>query len=191
MALRSVFIAESVAPEDYYLRRVDGHAANEILKIRDLRTEYRIVMTQTLLKRAVKEAVDGQYEVFHFSSHGDDDGVGLSDGTSIDWMSFAEILKPFAGTTKVLVMSSCQGGAAALTKALVKKGARFGWVFGSTANIVYFAESCLAWSILYNRLADDGFSRSALKKTLKVINTALDGDFVYRRWDGTQYLRYP
>ncbi len=186
-----VFIAESIGPEDFYERRADGFAANEILKLRGQRTEYRVVMTLPLLKRAVDEAITGGFNIFHFSSHGNDDGISLTDNTWLTWPEFAEIVEPFANQDRHLVVSSCQGGHAGLTKALEKAGATFSTVFGSTAKKVYFTESCLAWSILYNRFNDHGFSRSALKETLDVINKAVEGDFVYRRWSGKSYLRYP
>lgn len=191
MGLRSVFIAESLAPEDFYERRTDGFAANEVLRLLGLRTEYRVTLNRELLERAVDEAGKGNFEVFHFSSHGSGRGVKLADGSRIRWNEFARLLKPFSGPGKALVMSTCQGGDAAFTKALVDEEIAFGWVFGSTADVVYFPESCLAWSILYNRLADNGFGRPALKKTLKAINAAIDGDFVYRRLDGKRYLRFP
>lgn len=191
MTLRSVFIAESLAPEDFYERRADGFAANEVLRLRGIRSEYRIALTRDLLERAVSECRRRNYEVFHFSSHGSAKRVTLADGTKLKWSEFARLLKPCSGIGKALVMSTCQGGVAALTDALVEENVVFGWVFGSTAEIVYFPESCLAWSILYNKLADDGFSREALRKTLTAINAAIEGDFVYRRWNGTRYLRFP
>lgn len=187
----SVFIAESVSDEDFYERRADGHAANEVLKLRGQRTEYRVVITEELLKRAIEEAVEGGFDVFHFSSHGNDEGVSLTDRTWLSWLRFARLIKPFADPDRHLVVSSCQGGHAGLTKALEKTGAVFATVFGSTAPAVHFTESCLAWSILYNRLADHGYERAQLKKTLDVVNSAVEGDFVYRRWTGTAYRRYP
>ena len=37
--LDSVYILETLDPEDFFERRLDGHAANEILKILDVATE--------------------------------------------------------------------------------------------------------------------------------------------------------
>ncbi len=192
--LKSVFIAESVSTEDFYERRVDGHAANEILKIRGLSTKYRVALTKPLLKRAVKEAADGKFQIFHLSAHGNDDGICLSDDTELSWVELAMLLKRVAGPDRGLVMATCGGGDRELTEALRQAGAIFGWVFGSTAEKVSFSDSCLAWSILYNRLAGkNGFGRPALKATLAAINAAIKGDFVYRRWDDEKgrYLRYP
>ncbi|MDF0544868.1 hypothetical protein PX699_21190 [Sphingobium sp. H39-3-25] len=192
--LKSVFIAESVDPEDFYERRVDGHAANEILKIRGLSTDYRIVLTKPLLKRAIKEAADGGFQIFHLSAHGNDEGICLADETKLSWAELAKLLKRVSGPESALVMATCRGGDRNLTEALRETGATFGWVFGSTAEKVSFSDSCLAWSILYNRLArKNGFGRPALKATLTAVNAAITGDFVYRRWDDEKgrYLRFP
>lgn len=189
--LGRVHIVEALDPDDFYNRRLDGHAASEILKILDVVTEYRIAFTKTLVAQAITEAANSESQVLHFSSHGNNTGVFLTDGKKLSWNAFVELIEPVAGPEKALVMATCGGGDNELTKALAAAGVVFGWVFGSTANTVTFSDSCLAWSILYNRLFDHGFERSALMTTLKAINAAIDGDFVYRRWDGKKYLRYP
>ena len=189
--LGSVYIVETLDPDDFYERRLDGHAANEILKILDVATEYRIAFTKTLVTRAIAEAANSKSQVLHFSSHGNNTGVFLTNGKKLSWKAFVELIKPVAGPGRALVMATCGGGDNKLTKALTADGVIFGWVFGSTAETVAFSDTCLAWSILYNRLFDHGFKKSALMTTLEVINAAIEGDFVYRRWDGKKYLRYP
>lgn len=154
-------------------------------------TEYRIAYTRPLLERAIGEASDGDYQVLHFSAHGDDDGPRLTDGSDLSWREFAQVVAPAAGRDKALVMATCQGGHRRLTRALAKEGVVFGWVFGSLAETVTFSDSCLAWSILYNRLVDHGFHTTGLKTSLDAINAAIEGDFVYRRWDGGRYRRFP
>ena len=188
----SVFIAESLNSEDFYVGRLDGFAANEVLKIQQVRSQYRIVLTLKLLKMAIRDASDQRFRIFHLSCHGDDDGIQLADGTNIDWLSFAELVRPFANTDRMLVMSCCSGGYVGLTKSLQKKNAIFGYVLGSTLRDgVGFTDSCLAWSILYNRLSESGFGRAELRGTLDKINAVIPGNFVYRRWDGAVYRHYP
>lgn len=189
--LGGVFLIESLDSADFYERRLDGHAANEILKILDVRTEYRIAFTRSLVERAIAEAASGDFDVLHFSSHGNGEGVCLTNEIRLSWTEFVEVIKPASGPTKALVMATCRGGDTELTKALTSAGVVFGWVFGSTAERVTFSDSCLAWSILYNRLVDHGFKRKALQTTLTAINAAIAGDFVYRRWNGKKYLYYP
>jgi hypothetical protein len=195
----SVFIAESVQADDFYEGRTDGFAANEVLKIQQVRTSYEIVFDIDHLVRAVNDAVAGDYEVLHLSAHGNDSGITLTDRGIVTWLDLAEIVKSFGGSRrgpdKVLVVSSCMGGYVGLSKALQKVGVAFRFIFGSTANTgVGFTHSCLACSILYNRFVELGSSRFVLRElrmTLDKINQVVPGDFVYRRWNGTVYLRYP
>ena len=189
--LDSVFIVEALRPKDFYEGCLDGRAAGEILRILGTRTEYRIAFTRPLLERAIGEAKAGNFEILHFSSHGDSTGIEITNGKELNWSEFVDLVKPASGPNKALVMATCGGGDEELTKALIASGVIFGWVFGSTAASVHFSDSCIAWSILYNRLFDHGFKRKDLMVTLKAINAAIVGDFVYRRWDGKKYRRYP
>ena len=195
----SVFVAESVQPVDFYEGRTDGFAANEVLKIQQVRTSYKIVFDKDHLARAVRDARTGDFQVLHISAHGDDRGTSLTDGNSVTWLDLAELLRTFGGApnkaTRILVVSSCMGGYVGLSKALQRHNVAFRFIFGSTARAgVGFTHSCLAWSILYNRLVELGSSRFDLAKlriTLDKINQVVPGDFVYRRWNGKVYLRYP
>jgi hypothetical protein len=189
--LGSVYIVESLRSNDFYERRLDGHAANEVLRILGAKTEYRVAFTKRLVQRAIAEAAEDDFDIFHFSSHGNSKGIELTDRSDLNWADFVELVRPASGPKKALVMATCGGGDKELTKALVAAGVVFGWVFGSTADTVAFSDSCLAWSILYNRLFDHGFEKKHLQITLAAINAAIVGDFVYRRWDGQRYLHYP
>ena len=142
--LENVFIVESLNPKDFYERRLDGHAANEILKILDVTTEYRIAFTEKLVKRAIAAAAENECQVLHFSSHGDTSGIRLTNRTDISWAEFVDLIRPVAGKKKALVMATCGGGDKELTKALTAAVVVFGWVFGSTADTVTFSDSCLA-----------------------------------------------
>ena len=187
-----IFIAESVSAKDFYDGRVDGFAANEVLKIQAIATTYRVVLTKRLLAAAVKEAESWNSSLFHLSCHGDDNGIVLSAGTSVGWLEFAAMIRPIAVPGRSLVMSCCSGGYVGLSKALQKAGGAFDYVFGSTAvEGVGFTECCLAWSILHSRLVTYGFKPTDLRGTINVINSAVPGDFVYRKWNGSVYRPYP
>jgi len=192
MAAISVFIAESVSSADFYDGRTDGRAAQEVVRLHQVRSDYRLVLDRKHLKKAVREAADGDFGVFHLSCHGDKDGVRLTDGEDLDWAELAGILKPVAGEGRLLVMASCSGGYAGLGAALAEAGAVFGYVFGSTDKTgVRFTHSALAWSVLYNRLIEGAFTKKGVQATIDRINGIVAGDFVYRRWNGKRYLHYP
>ncbi len=180
-----VFVAESVKAEDFYEGRTDGFAANEILKIQQVRTSYKIVFDRNHLVRAIGDALAGDFQALHLSAHGDERGISLTDSDFVTWLEPAELLRRLGGNpNKARPIGSWLFQVA---------WARF--IFGSTAiGGVGFTHSCLAWSILYNRFVELGssrFDRAELRTTLDKINQVVPGDVVYRRWNGTVYLRYP
>ncbi|HYD64598.1 hypothetical protein [Azospirillum sp.] len=178
----SVFIAESNAPGDFYEGRLDGFAANEVLKVRRLRTAYRAVLDIEHLERAIEDAADFGADILHLSCHGDHEGIQLSDTTCVDWPELAALLRPFASADRMIVLSACKGGHVDFTKALLKSGSNVRAVFGALGD-PSFSASCIAWSILYNELADEGLEPAAFQSAVDKINHVVRGGFVYRTYD--------
>jgi len=195
MADFKVFIAESNGAEDLYCGRMDGFAAGEVLKVQQIETRYRAVMNRDFLVRAVKEAHHFGADIFHLSCHGDSTGPRLHDGTDLSWDELADIFQPFANRDRVLVNSICEGGHDGIAKAFKEKSNKFGFICGSISkNGIYFDDACLAWSVLYNVLGSaKSANKSAFQSAINKMNSVVDGDFVYRRWDEPTklYKYYP
>ena len=189
-----VLILESPNAEDFYIDRLDGRAARDVLKLENTQVQYRVALDRQQLIRGVKEATDLQFDVLHLSCHGNDVGIQLSDMSDIDWLGLAALLDVFATPQRILVMSSCAGGSVDLTKALVKQNTIFGWVFGAAGDIG-FTDSCLAWSILYRLIEtlDGPCDATTAQRAVSAINALVEGNFLYRRWDTSlsRYLVYP
>lgn len=189
-----VFIAESNNPDDFYHGRLDGFAANEVLKVREISSVYKLVFNIEMLKKSIEEARVLNVDIFHLSCHGDKDGIQLCDGKEISWKELVQLFSDFANSKKVLVISSCMGGHQGLAEAFMKETDKFGYICGSTAEYVTFHSSCLAWSILYNVLANnDSSEKESFQDAINKINSVLDGKFVYRRWaeKSKKYLFFP
>ena len=194
MASFKVFIAELNNPEDFYLGKLDGYTANEVLKVRRITSRYRIVLNREMLRRAIDHAAKLEADIFHLSCHGDADGVQLTDGECLSWKGLAEEFAPLASAERILVNSSCEGAHRGVSKAFREAAARFGYLCGSSAKTVGYADSCLAWSILYNVLAsEESISRDAFQGAIDKVNAAVAGEFVYRRWVAREgrYRIYP
>lgn len=66
------FVAESVFPEDFYKRQWEGDVVEEIVRLVDGKTSYRIVINASLLRRAIKNASENAYDIFHLSADSPD-----------------------------------------------------------------------------------------------------------------------
>ena len=190
-----VFIAESVTHEDFYDRDWEGHAAEEIVRLLDGRTRYRIVLNKTLLRRAIKEAANNDYSIFHLSCHGDESGVQLSGNRDVSWQELAEYFQKAKSAPEALVLSSCVGGDAGIARAFGKLDQRPTVIFGAEAtkkdDLITLPSACISWSILYSVLATEGMTPDAFKEAVTKMNKVTPHQFVYRRWDDKGYRRYP
>jgi hypothetical protein len=192
-----VFIAESVSHEDFYDRDWEGHAAEEIVRLLNGSTRYRIVLDKTLLRRAIKEAAESGYGIFHLSCHGDENGVQLSGNRDVSWRELAEYFQEAKSAPAVLVLSSCVGGDGGIARAFEKLHLRPAVIFGAEAkkkkDLITLPSACISWSILYSVLAAEGMTPEVFKEAVTKMNKVTPHQFVYRRWDDKHesYRRFP
>ena len=193
MAWPRVFIAESMSSKDFYVGALDGRAAQHVLEIEHKEVQYRAVLDRLHLKKAIREATDGHFDIFQLSCHGNATGIILTDGEELTWEQLAKDLKSLASLTRGLVMASCNSGHRSLADALEKQNAKFGWIFGAKEKPGY-TDSCLAWSVLFRdlRATKEVPKKERVQRAIDSINAIIPGEFVYRRWDSKQkrYLHY-
>lgn len=188
------FVAESVSPEDFYSRRWEGHIVEEIVRLLGGRTFYRIVMTRTLLGKAIRHATKYECDVFHLSCHGDESGICVADGTDMSWNDLADAFQRPNQSLSALILSSCLGGDAGVARAFRERPWRPQVIFGTEAkgeNKLTFPGACISWPILYTELINRGITRGVFQEAVKKMNALTPHGFVYWRWDGKKYLRYP
>jgi hypothetical protein len=190
-----VFIAESVTHEDFYNRDWEGHAAEEIIRLLDGRTRYRMILNKTLLRRAIKEAatVITVFSIFHVMVM--KTGVQLSGNRDVSWQELAEYFQKAKSAPEALVLSSCAGGDAGIARAFEQLDRRPTVIFGAEAtkedDLITLPSACISWSILYSVLATEGMTPDAFKEAVTKMNKVTPHQFVYRRWDDKGYRRYP
>jgi len=189
------FVAESVSPRDFYHRQWEGHVVEEIVRLLDGKTSYRIVMNESLLRRAIKSASENAYDIFHLSCHGSDKGIRLSDKTRISWEDLADCFQQVSHMPTALVLSSCVGGDSGIAHAFKERQRRPHVIFGAEAteekHLLTFPGACISWPILYTALAMGGMTPEAFKDAVNKMNQITSHRFVYRRWNGEKYRRYP
>jgi len=186
-----VYIVEASYPKDFFRQNLDGLATHNLLLLIGIKSQLRMVLNRTYLKKAIREALRDGYDVLHLSCHGDDDGIALPDDDELSWEDFSELF-PESEQTPVLIMSSCKGAATGIAAAFSKHRHPPPFIFGSEEALDYDFYAA-AWSLLYRRLWRDGVNRDAGQHAIEQITAVLHHSFIYRRWDkgSRSYLRYP
>jgi hypothetical protein len=188
------YVAESATAVDFFERRWEGHVVEEIVRLLGGRVFYRIVMTSSLLDRALNNALNRTCDVFHLSCHGDELGIQLTDGTDLSWDELALKFERATYAPKALVLSSCIGGDRGAARAFQGNTFRPDVIFGSEADEpleITFPGACVAWPILYTELSTLGMARSVFREAVDKMNRVTIHRFVYWRLDDDRYLRYP
>lgn len=187
-----VYIAESVAADDFFYRRWEGHVVEEIARLLGGRPYYRIVITRDLLAEAIRRAKRSECEVFHLSCHGNSSGLALTSGEELSWDDLGAVFEAADYAPGALVLSSCLGGDRGAARAFRERTPRPTVIFGSESKLT-FAGACIAWPILYTELETRGMAREVFRDAIDKMNTVAGHEFVYWRWDDDRdgYRRYP
>jgi hypothetical protein len=189
-----ILIAESVFAKDFYDNNREGQVVESIARVLNWESEYKIALDGKNLRRAIKTACTDDYDVLHLSCHGDEEGIQLTDETLLSWNELADCFQERERMPCALVISSCVGGDHGIARAFGQRKRRPDVIFGSEAtkpNEITFPGACIAWPILYTSLATRGMTRHAFQDAVGKMNLITKHKFVYRRWDGDYYRRYP
>jgi hypothetical protein len=186
-----VFIAEANNPEDFYHEHLDGKTVQTLLNTIHVKNEFHMVLSPQYLETAIREAVEGGFDIFHLSCHGDDDGIAVVDN-SLNWDTFAGYFQGIDDALPALVMSSCCGAARGIIDAFEGCSARPPFIYGSTEPLGY-SQYCAAWAVLYHRLLTDGILKDAAQEAMEQVNAVVHDSFRYWRWDDKKnmYRRWP
>jgi hypothetical protein len=191
-----VLVVETKHPDDFYNEQLDGVSTHQLLKVFGIRSELRIALTQKQFVKALNRASRKKFDVLHFSSHGNEDGIGFAadkdDEPVLKWRAFARLFEESGFGPKALVMSSCCGATSGIEDAFEKIKSRPNIIFGSTSSR-YYHDYVVAWAILYRRFKRKGVTRVVAQEALKDICAVVHPTFIYRRWDDDEdcYRHYP
>lgn len=121
-----IYIVESPSDEDLYSQRTEGKLLLEGLRLAQVSNapntfvEYRLVISEETFDKAMLEdlpltlgGLKGIIPILHFSMHGDEGGLELTDGTEIHWDELAKLLseinRNLARNKLIVCVSACRG----------------------------------------------------------------------------------
>lgn len=152
-----VYIVESPSSNDFLNNKYEGKILSGILDLALIKTKYLLVTNKSSFKKALREKlIDAMEEtemfpLLHLSCHGDENGIGLTDGTTINWDELAELLTPVNEMLQdmlCITISSCFGGLAAQMAITLKEKLPFFGLVGIVEEITWI-ESAIAFATFY------------------------------------------
>ncbi len=181
----AVHIFESSREDDKIRERCEGCALSEIFNLMEINAKfYDILDVDSLIaswKNMLKDMPNHEYNVIHWSSHGNMGEVVLTDGTPIDWDEWRGLLTtiPCGQREKLLIsFSSCSGlGAGCIGEC--ENTPLYGHIIGPNRSVTW-GESVVAYAALYYNLMEGKLSVSdAVKKMNIAIGSTFDNPFHY------------
>jgi len=130
--MEPIYIIESPAPEDLFDGRNEGEALYKALKLAECKTNYWLATDYEMLRKALELIASGfgtdhspgemKSLYLHISAHGNEKGLGFTNGSFISWKELSSLLKSLSEnigfeladvnlpiSRVVLCLSSCFG----------------------------------------------------------------------------------
>lgn len=188
-----VHIIESPAAVDLLEGRTEGRLLSEALQLCGIPFLYNLAVNMAAFEESFRErVVDGLKKhhcqpIFHLSSHGDANGIGLTDGTDLTWADLRDLIAPVSNAAAqgmLLCMSTCYGAHARRLVDTLDQVRLFG-VVGSRSKATW-PEAAIAYAAFYHRF----FSGAAIDTAVEAMKMAsghddfevMDGKQLHRAW---------
>ncbi|MFA6958872.1 MAG: hypothetical protein WC538_23620 [Thermoanaerobaculia bacterium] len=188
----SVFIIESVQPDDLLVGRTEGRLLQAGLALIGLQCEYRLAVDPSTLGKSIGQFLrhaqaSESFPILHLSVHGNEDGIVLTSGVHFDWQSLRELLLPVnrvLGGNLFLSLSACHGASGCQMAMSTETDLPYRGLL-SHFGPVGFADAAVAYTVFYHRLAMDARFDGAITSMRAAVD---DQNFALLQGDETQKL---
>lgn len=179
-----VFIIESLSVKDQIFENYEGKILYEALKLQNKKPIYYYFKTESELGKIAEAFQESGYRYLHFSCHGEDGSISLTNGT-VTYERFSEAFKGVLAK-KRLFMSACMTGNDRFTEA----------VFANNNDLISITapkkepvmqDLTVFWMSMYNRLNSfnvGSISGKALLYILKKLSAVFGIELYYSNGKG-------
>lgn len=179
-----IHIIESPSDIDLLEGTTEGKGLSEILSLAGIPFKYNLVTTKETLFIALNERLIRAIKthecipILHFSMHGDNNGIQLTDGHNITWEELQEQLvdlHEIMQSRLLICMSSCYGSSG-LRMAMTEANAfTFSTLIGNTDEVSW-EDAAVAYSTFYHSL----FKNKSIEDSVKAMKIAsCNDDFIF------------
>ncbi|HIF9176142.1 hypothetical protein [Photobacterium damselae] len=183
MAKNEILIIESRNAQDIYDDRYEGATLKEVLKLQGISAKHFEVVNKVYFGKAIKYAASENIKYVHFSGHGSEKGIELTDGF-ITWKELDQIAWPYLKDT-CLCFSSCDV-ARGVDEIFEYHKSFCNAVIAPTREISW-GEGLVAYSALYHRALSCSTSSSQDVRVLNHIVGAGTFSFIASTFRSTTY----
>lgn len=152
-----VYVIESPSDIDLLDGRTEGRALCETLGLSKIPHWYSLATTEKALDEALQTRLGQAWQTFnvppilHFSCHGNNDGIGLTDGTFVTWSQLRAKLRRLNEALSgglLLCLSACNG-THACRMAMHTDSERTFWAVVSNSQSPQWSEAAIAYITFY------------------------------------------
>jgi hypothetical protein len=189
-----VYIIESPSAEDLLDGRTEGRVLNEALALAGIPHVYSLVTNEEMLLKAFSDRLVealrtlNRIPIIHFSLHGNNEGVALTDKKFLTWDYLRNFLLPLEQTFPgdlLLCMSSCFGFSGCRMAMTAQNELPFSALVGNSDEADW-SDAAIAYITFYHLL----FKGLSLEKAVEAMKIASDdhnfvcvyGDRVRQNW---------
>ena len=175
-----VYIIESPSPDDLYLNINEGEILLKTLPLLGIMTTRNITANSNLFKKALTEDIYTLSEnfkkvpVIHISTHGDERGLSLTDGSIVSWEKLKGYLNPINKEYKnilIICLSACESWAGC--KMAMCSGTRpFFYLIGCIGSPSW-RETVVGFTAFYNLLTKE----KKFNEIINAMNSASGGSY--------------
>lgn len=180
-----VFIVESPSEDDLLDDRTEGKTLEESLKLSNTSCRYSLVTSRRSFFTAINEKLPQACKVFrddppiiHLSMHGNEHGIGLTNGDFVNWDELRNALMPINNKMQqglLICMSSCFGSAGC-RMAMYSDNVKPFWALVGNNKAAKWNDAAVAYVAFYHRL----FNGAAIETAVQAMKTASgDSHFCY------------
>lgn len=179
--LDKVLIIESVGADDLFDRRSEGEGLQRMLHLSGVRSALRGVRGKADFIEELKVFGSSDADVLHLSCHGNDSGIGFTNGEIMPWSEFYAHSDRCLDN-KILAMSSCGAMGTSVLSGLYCAGDyRPKLIVGSPDSITW-DDAFVSWGLFYGTLVFESrvgvvTPYTHLKRTLASIALARGCEF--------------
>ena len=154
-----VYMIESPSSEDLLDGRSEGRVLIESLRLAEIPAWYSLATTREALETSLKERlikalteIPDKWPILHISSHGNNDGIGLSNGEFISWEELRSLLSELVNGMEggLLICISACVGTSAMRMAMNREDEHTFWALVGNHEDAEWSDAAIAFSTFYH-----------------------------------------